>query len=473
MLQTFGHLPIGWLLFAVLAAASFVAFYAGRTALMAAPAPTTGLARTHSQPNFHGYFVAMCTVLPAALVFLIYLIVGDNFVRQQIASELPERIHALGDMGLAQYIDRLSEHAARRDAASSGNLLFDAASTRFLQLTGQTRLIAIIAALLVAIGGFVFGRGRINRDFRARTFVEGGITTVLFLCAGIAIVTTVGIVLSLIFETVNFFTIEDGPTVTGFLFGTDWNAQTGANFGAVPLFFGTFLIALLAMCVAAPIGLYSAIYLSEYASPRVRSWVKPLLELLAGIPTVVYGFFAATVIAPMVRNGAQWVNGLAFVPDDFLAAQPTSALAAGLVMGIMIVPFVSSLSDDVINAVPQTLRDGALAMGATKSETIKQVVMPAALPGVIAALLLAVSRAIGETMIVVMAAGGRALITADPTSDLTTVTYQIVALLTGDTEFDSAKTISAFALGFVLFAITLIFNLIALVVVRKYREKYD
>lgn len=473
MLQIFGHLPIGWLLLAILAAASIVAFYAGRMTLAAAPASTTGLARTHSQPDFHGYFVALCTILPAVLIFIIYLIIGDGFVRSQLASELPSQIQALGQMELAQYIDRLSEHAALNDAANTSSPLFNAASARFVQLTGQTRIITTIAALLFASAGFFFGRSRINRDFRARTFVERAINTALFLCAGIAVVTTVGIVLSLVFETFHFFTIEGGPTITGFLFGTDWNAQTGANFGAVPLFFGTFLIALLAMCVAAPIGLYSAIYLSEYASPAVRSWVKPLLELLAGIPTVVYGFLAASFIAPLVRSGAQWVNGLSFVPDNFLAAQPTSALAAGLVMGIMIVPFVSSLSDDVINAVPQTLRDGALAMGATKSETVKQVVMPAALPGVIAALLLGVSRAIGETMIVVMAAGGRALITADPTSDLTTVTYQIVSLLTGDTEFDSAKTISAFALGFVLFAITLMFNLIALRVVQKYREKYD
>ncbi|MCF6329612.1 MAG: phosphate ABC transporter permease subunit PstC [Henriciella sp.] len=473
MLQSFGHLPIGWLLIAVLAAASFVAFYAGRTALAAAPATTTGLARTHSQPNYHGYFVAMCTVIPAAIVFLIFIFVGDNYVRQQITSELPERIQSLGPLDLAQYIDRLAEQAGHRDPGATGSRLFDAASIRFAQLTGQTRLIALCSALLFAAAGFFFGRRRIAHDFRARTFVERGISTLLFLCAAIAIFTTVGIVLSLAFETVRFFTIEGAPSVANFLFGTDWNAQTGTNFGAVPLFFGTMMIALMAMCVAAPIGLYSAIYLSEYASPRVRSWVKPLLELLAGIPTVVYGFFAALVIAPMVRSGAQWINGLSFVPDNFLAAQPTSALAAGLVMGIMIVPFVSSLSDDVINAVPQSLRDGALAMGATKSETVKQVVLPAALPGVIAALLLAVSRAIGETMIVVMAAGLSANLTANPLEAVTTVTVQIVALLTGDSAFTSAKTLSAFALALVLFAATLTLNIIALQVVRKYQEQYD
>lgn len=474
MLQTIGHLPIGWLLFVVLAAAGFVAFYAGRMALVNSPVLEQQFARTHSQPNYHGYFVAMCTIAPAAIILLIYLIVADDYIRNQIAGELPKALTgSLGPLELAQYIDRLAEHSSSADATPTGNNLFDAASARFLELTGQTRIAAVGGALGTAAIGFFLARKKINRDFRARTFVEQGISALLFMCAAIAIFTTIGIVLSLVFETIRFFTMAGGSSVFGFLFGTDWNAQTGSNFGAVPLFFGTIMIALLAMLVAAPIGLFAAIYLSEYASPRVRIWVKPLLELLAGIPTVVYGFFAATIVAPLVRSGAQWINGLSFVPDGFLAAQPTSAMAAGLVMGIMIVPFVSSLSDDVINAVPQTLRDGALAMGATKSETIKQIVMPAALPGVIAALLLAVSRAIGETMIVVMAAGGRALITADPTSDLTTVTYQIVSLLTGDTEFDSAKTVSAFALGFVLFIVTLGFNLIALHVVQKYREKYD
>ena len=235
------------------------------------------------------------------------------------------------------------------------------------------------------------------------------------------------------------------------------------------------MIALIAMLIAAPVGLFAAIYLSEYAGPTVRAWVKPVLEVLAGIPTVVYGFFA--LVAPAIRAVAVWINMTlmyaGITAEPLLAAQPTSALAAGLVMGIMVIPFVSSLSDDVINAVPQTLRDAAYAMGATKSETVKHVVLPAALPGIIASLLLAVSRAIGETMIVVMAAGQRARISPDPTADLTTITVQIVALLTGETEFDSPKTLSAFALGLVLFVITLFFNLIALRVVQKYREKYD
>ncbi len=468
MLETFGHLPIAWLLFAVLAAAGFVAFFVGRTEAVGAARGSS--IRLNSQPNYHGYFVALSTVGPAAIILGLYALFGDVLVRSVLVSELPQRLQDLSSVELGQYVDRISEHASRRGAPDTGNALFDAASNRFTDLLGMSRLIALALALLAAGIGFWFARRRLSVDFRARSRVEDGIKLGLFLCAAIAILTTIGIVASLFFEAIRFFS---QVSFFSFIFGTEWNAQTGTDFGAIPLFFGTFMIAALAMLVAAPIGLLSAIYLSEYASPRFRSIVKPILELLAGIPTVVYGFFALQFVAPIVRASANWINALPFVPDGLLAAQPTSALAAGIVMGIMIIPFVSSLSDDVINAVPQTLRDGAYAMGATKSETVKQVVMPAALPGVIAALLLAVSRAIGETMIVVMAAGQRAQITPDPTADLTTITVQIVALLTGDTEFDSPKTLSAFALGFVLFIVTLGFNLIALRVVQKYREKYE
>jgi len=473
MLETLGHLPIGWLLIAPLAAAGFFAFYYGRTQIGALTTGHTISARLHSQPNFHGYFLAFCTILPAALVFLIYLLFAESHAQQTLESELPTYLMDRGAAEVAFFIDRVSEHAQMRVSTATGNILFDASVERFAIIKGMSRSLAFGLALLAGAAGFRWGQGRLTRDFPARLYVERTIMGLLFVCAAIAIVTTIGIVASLVFETVRFFRLPDGPSVFEFLFGTDWNAQTGQNFGAVPLFFGTLLIAVFAMAVAIPIGLFSAIYLSEYASARVRNWAKPALELLAGIPTVVYGFFAATLIAPLVRDLAQWINALPFTPDTLLAAQPTSALAAGLVMGIMIIPFISSLSDDVITAVPQSLRDGALAMGATRSETIKQVVLPAALPGIIAAILLAVSRAVGETMIVVMAAGGRALITLDPSSDITTVTYQIVALLTGDTAFDSAKTVSAFALGFVLFGITLIFNVIALRVVERYREAYD
>jgi phosphate transport system permease protein len=292
----------------------------------------------------------------------------------------------------------------------------------------------------------------------------------LVVCALISIATTVGIVLSLLFEASRFFA---QVSIVDFLFGLHWSPQMAiradqvgstGGFGAVPVFAGTLLITVIAMVVAVPIGLLSAVYMSEYASRRVRAVAKPLLEILAGVPTVVYGFFAALIVAPAFRGAGEAIG---------LDVASESALAAGIVMGIMIIPFVSSLSDDVINAVPQTLRDGAYALGATKSETVRQVVFPAALPGIVGSVLLAVSRAIGETMIVVMAAGLTANLTANPLEAVTTVTVQIVTLLVGDQEFDSPKTLAAFALGLVLFCVTLALNVIALHIVRKYRERYE
>ena len=296
------------------------------------------------------------------------------------------------------------------------------------------------------------------------------VLVLLFSAAAIAILTTLGIVLSLAFESFLFF--EKVP-FTDFLFGLAWSPQTALRsdqvasaglFGAVPLFAGTLLISGIALTVAVPTGLMSAIYLSEYASPTVRSIMKPSLEILAGVPTVVYGFFAALVVAPFIRGFGESIG---------LDASSESALAAGLVMGIMIIPFISSLSDDVLNAVPQLLRDGSLALGSTKSETIINVVIPSAFPGIISGVLLAASRAIGETMIVVMAAGLTANLTINPLQAVTTVTVQIVTLLVGDQEFDSAKTLSAFALALTLFIITLGLNIIAMKIVRKYREQYE
>ena len=304
-----------------------------------------------------------------------------------------------------------------------------------------------------------------------RRAVEGVIGAVLVACAAVAVLTTFGIVLALSSEALRFF---QAVPVTEFLFGTQWNPQiamrsdqvAGAGaFGALPLFAGTFLIMVIAMVVAAPVGLFSAVYLSEYAGPKVRATVKPLLEVLAGVPTVVYGFFAALTVGPLFRAG--------FNAIGFTDVQNQMALTAGVVMGIMLIPFVSSLSDDIINAVPQTLRDGSYAMGATKSETVKKVVLPAALPGIMAAMLLAMSRAVGETMIVTMAAGLQAKLTANPLDTVTTVTVQIVTLLTGDQEFDSPKTLAAFGLGLTLFLVTLALNVIALRIVQKYREQYD
>lgn len=301
-------------------------------------------------------------------------------------------------------------------------------------------------------------------------WIDKSIIGLLGLAAGVAILVTIGIILSLLSETLNFF---EKVSIFEFLFGLNWSPQTAirsdqvaaqGSFGAIPLINGTLLISLIAMCVATPLGLISAIYLAEYASKRIRDWVKPTLEILAGIPTVVYGFFAALTVAPFIRmTGGNF--GLEIASE--------SALAAGIVMGIMIVPLISSLSDDVINAVPQSLRDGSFGLGATQSETIRKIVLPAALPGIAGSLLLATSRAIGETMIVVMAAGLAANLTLNPLEAVTTITTQIVALLTGDQEFDSAKTLSAFALGLLLFVITLILNITAQWIVRKYREQYD
>jgi len=328
----------------------------------------------------------------------------------------------------------------------------------------------VASVVCVALLGLSWARSQISRNFRARNAVEKIIRGLLIICSMIAILTTVGIVLSLIFESIRFFA---RIPFFDFLFGIHWSPQTAlredqvgasGSFGAVPLFAGTMLITLIAMLVAGPIGLLSAIYMAEYANPKFRAIAKPMLEVLAGIPTVVYGFFAALTVAPLIRG---WGEGVG------LDVSSESALAAGLVMGIMIIPFVSSLSDDVINSVPQSLRDGSYGLGATKSETIRHVIIPAALPGIVGAFLLAVSRAIGETMIVVMAAGLASNLTANPFEAVTTVTVQIVTLLVGDQEFDSAKTLAAFALGLVLFFVTLGLNVVALRVVRKYREKYD
>jgi phosphate transport system permease protein len=292
----------------------------------------------------------------------------------------------------------------------------------------------------------------------------------LLIASIVAVLTTIGIVMSLLFESIRFF---ERVSPFEFIFGTTWSPQTAlradqvgssGTFGAIPVFAGTLLITLIAMAVAVPIGLMAAIYMAEYASPTTRAIVKPLLEILAGIPTVVYGFFAALTIGPALRNWGEAIG---------LNVASESALAAGLVMGVMIIPFVSSLSDDVINAVPQSLRDGSYALGATQSETIRQVILPASLHGIVGAILLAVSRAVGETMIVVMAAGLSANLTANPLEAVTTVTVQIVTLLVGDQEFDNAKTLAAFALGLVLFLVTLALNIVALHVVRKYREEYD
>ena len=454
MLSQLGHLPMDFLLLAAAVALASFGFIAGR--LQAEQFSFSGDIHPNSRPNAHGYFVLMWSLVPVVLVALGYVFFSEGTSRAILRSELPDGFSILTPGELTTYLDTVAR-AARMPDFLSGERVFDTVTERYGEIRGTVNIVTLAIAMGLSLAGMFFARRCLSPAFRARQHVESGIEWFLFLCAALAIATTVGIVASLVFESLRFF--AEVP-VWDFLLGTRWNAQTSAEFGALPLFFGTFMISFFAMVVAAPVGLFAAIYLSEYASRQVRSIIKPVLEVLAGIPTVVYGFFALLVIAPAVRSIALWINQLliawGIADGAVLAAQPTSALAAGIVMGIMVIPFVSSLSDDVIRAVPQSLRDGAYAMGATKAEAVRQVVVPAALPGIIAALLLAVSRAIGETMIVVMAAGQRAQISPDPTSDLTTITVQIVSLLTGESEFDSPKTLS-----------------VAINVVKRFREKYE
>ena len=356
--------------------------------------------------------------------------------------------------------------------------LIIAVAAGLLTLTGAVRVPApmvLAAALVVAAGGLALGVRTIRPGLRARNIVEATVRWLLLAAALVSILTTLGIVVSILFEAVRFF---EAVSLWQFLTGTTWSPDTAflggagrgdegnaaAEFGSVPLFAGTFMITAIAMLVALPVGLLSAIYMSEYASAKVRGATKPALEVLAGIPTVVYGFFAAITVSPWVVAAAEGIG---------LEASYSNALAPGLVMGIMIIPFVSSLSDDVISAIPNSMREGSFALGATPSETIKQVLVPAALPGVISAFILAISRALGETMIVVMAAGLRPNLTANPLEAMTTVTVRIVDALTGDQEFDSPQTLSAFGLGLVLFLITLALNTVSLVVVRRFHQKYE
>lgn len=453
---------------AVLLALSALGYRLGRGRAMAAAGGDAHL--LHSLPSYYGSYVALWSAIPALMLVAVWLILEPSIVRWLVIESLPLDTQNLAPERLGLLMNDI-RNLARGDAISQeADPAMMAAADRYAYLRGIGTTAMIAVAMAIAIAGLVYGRRAIQVHMRARVSVERVINIILLVASTLAILTTVGIVLSLLFEALRFF---DLVSPVEFLFGLQWSPQTAIRadqvgssgaFGAVPVFAGTLLITAIAMAVAVPVGLYSAIYMSEYAGPRFRAVVKPLLEILAGIPTVVYGFFAALTVAPFVRSTGNFLG---------LDVASESALAAGFVMGIMIIPFISSLSDDVINAVPQTLRDGAYALGATKSETIRQVVVPAALPGIVSSILLAVSRAIGETMIVVMAAGLAANLTVNPIEAVTTVTVQIVTLLVGDQEFESAKTLAAFALGLVLFFVTLMLNVVALWVVRKYREKYD
>lgn len=424
----------------------------------------------HSLPNYHGWYVALWAAVPAILFALAWNAISPDLILAQVTAH--PAAAALPAFGIER--DSILAEAfsvAKGAAAGAFNPEANALVEPFRAALLQYGTIGIVVTLLLGFAGWAFAFLRLRPDFTARTRVERAIMFGLLLASLVAILTTFGILASLIFETIRFFGFVSPAE---FLFGTHWGpdpmatpgANLGQDYGALPLFWGTIVIgAIIAMLVAIPLGLMSAIYLTQYASPTLRKWMKPLLEILAGVPTVVYGYFAALSVAPLVRDAAQAI-GIA-------SASSESAMAAGLVMGIMIIPFVSSMADDSIAAVPQAMRDGSLAMGATTSETIRKVLIPAALPGIVAGVMLAVSRAIGETMIVVMAAGATARLTANPFESMTTVTFQIVAMLTGEGSFDHPATLSAFALGFVLFMVTLTLNFVALRVVKRFREAYD
>jgi phosphate transport system permease protein len=392
------------------------------------------------------------------------------WLRSSVLDSLPETMRTLPADQLGLVYNDIRNLVEGNSFSRTPSPDIAAAAEHYTQQRALSRTLATAAVLVLGIVVLAWAYRRVRPTLRARNGVERAIELLLIAASCVAILTTIGIFLSVFLEALRFFQLVP---FFDFLFGLSWSPQTAIRedqigsagaFGAVPLFTGTLLISGLAMLVAVPVGLMSAIYLSEYASRRLRAYAKPLLEILAGIPTVVYGYFAALTVAPLLRGFGDRLG---------LDVASESALGAGLVMGIMIIPFVSSLSDDVINAVPQALRDGSYGLGATRSETIRNVVFPAALPGIVGAVLLAVSRAIGETMIVVMAAGLAANLTANPFEAVTTVTVQIVLLLTGDQEFDSAKTLAAFALGLVLFVVTLALNVVALRVVRRYREQYE
>ena len=454
----------------IIAAMAAGAFYFGRERSLSVASGPSRMQSLHSLPGYYGYYTAIWALLPAMGLLLAWNLIEPRVIVGLIVQGLPDAEQSMSPGELNLLINNI-RNLANGDVVSGevGTVLQDAAA-RYLEYARAGRwMLAVLTIGLATLCASLAWR-RITPKFRARNHVERVISSLLIAASSIAILTTIGIVMSVLFEAIRFF--REVP-LSEFLFGLNWSPQTAiradqvgssGSFGAVPLFTGTLLITGIAMFIAVPVGLMTAIYLAEYSSTRIRTITKPILEILAGIPTVVYGFFAALTVAPVVRRVGESMG---------FEVASESALAAGLVMGIMIIPLVSSLSDDAINSVPRAMRDGALALGSTRSETMTKVILPAALPGIVGGILLAVSRAIGETMIVVMAAGLSANLTANPLEAVTTVTVQIVTLLVGDQEFDSAKTLAAFALGLMLFLITLGLNVLGIYVVRKYREEYE
>ncbi len=479
-----------------------VAFIAGLA--RARSAQGDGSVKFHSRLGYYGWYAAIWTGLPALIICALWAAGEPMVLTKLVAADLPQSVReqtdaqrslVLGQIhSVAEGLPKLDKESyatvmksrygfatiddAQRVLRDKGVALGSApapyvvtAAVGLVEWKGTSRLLLAGVAGLIALAGFAYSMSRVRPRLKARNAVERVMLGMLMAGSTVAILTTLGIVSSVLFETLHFFHMVPPAE---FFFGTVWDPRFSAaggggggsegQFGLLPLLWGSLFISFVALLVAVPIGLFAAIYMAEYASKTVRDWAKPVLEILAGIPTIVYGFFALITFGPFLRD-----TGAAIGLD--IAA--TSVLTAGIVMGIMIVPFVSSLSDDIINAVPQSLREGSFGLGATKSETIKRVVIPAALPGIVGAILLAASRAIGETMIVVLAAGIAANITLNPFEPVTTITVKIVSQLTGDLEFNSPQTLVAFALGLTLFLITLALNVYALYIVRKYREQYE
>ena len=457
------------LIFALIILFGLSSYYFGRSE--ARKLITTNKIKLNALPSYYGYYLGIWCGLPALIILSLWSLFEPTIIKMVILSNFSN----VESKDLF-YEQTLSFFNGNFTGELTNNIKIASEKYSSLNAIAYNSKIALLASAVIFSTSYAYKRVKSNN--RARDDVELILKGLLFVSSLVAILTTIGIIVSLLFESIKFFSTIN---LFDFIFGTSWSPQRAFvrdastitpeeylelkdAFGSVPLFAGTAFIALIAMFVAVPIGLFSGIYLAEYASTKVRKYSKPIIEILAGIPTVVYGFFAALTVGPFFRTVGENLG---------LTVSSESALAAGLIMGVMIIPYVSSLSDDVINSVPQSLRDGSYAVGATKSETIKKVIIPAALPGIIGSILLAVSRAIGETMIVVMAAGLAANLTINPLESTTTITTQIVMILVGDQEFDSPKTQAAFALGLTLFIATLFLNYIALRVVKKYREKYD
>jgi phosphate transport system permease protein len=450
----------------------------------------------HSLPGYYGWHAVVMTVVPALLALAIWLVMQPVVIERQLSGLFPaeivendaqrtlimadvRRVAAGLDVAVARgaltedQADRIrTEFGSVRDRLADVGVALGAevtpqvlaAAQDYREMANTGGLGRTIMAVIMALAGFAYAISVTNKDFRARNRVESVVLALLMLASTIAILTTIGIVLSMLSESLRFFTMYPA---SDFFFGLTWspNFRGNSELSLAPLLWGTLYISLVSMIVAVPIGLFAAIYLAEYATPQTRAYVKPLIEVIAGIPTVVFGLFALVTVGPFLRD---W-----FAQPTGLGNSGSSVMTAGIVIGILNIPFISSLADDIINAVPQSMRDGSLGLGATKSETIRQVVLPAALPGIVGAVLLAASRAIGETMIVTMGAGAAAKLDLNPFEAMTTITVKIVSQLTGDTEFNSPETLVAFALGMTLFVITLGLNIFALWIVRKYREQYE